>query len=668
MITQSSIQKVIQRADIVEIIGQFMKLKKRGINYIGNCPFHNEKTPSFNVSPNKGIFKCFGCGKGGDVVSFVEQYEKLSFTETIKWLANYYQIELEETAVSEDVKESLRIEESLRIINDYAANYFQQILKQDDEGQLIGLSYFKERGFTKETIDKFKLGYSLDRWDGFSNTAIKDGYDPALLQKAGLIKIKENGQFYDAYRGRVIFPIFSPVGKVLGFGARILKKNDKAPKYVNTPENELYVKNKVLYGLYQSRQSISQQNECLLVEGYTDVISLHQAGVTNVVASSGTSLTEGQLKLIRNLTRNLTIIYDGDAAGIKAALRGLDMALADRFNVKLVLLPDGEDPDSFVQRMGADRFNEFYETNKQDVIKFRLEIGLKDIGDDPIKKSQLVNEIAETISKINKIEDFALQEHYIRLASSMLKVEEDGLINLVNKYINDATKQAIRQAERKEQQQQAPPTSALGYEDLPPEFEEQLYMGVPEGLGMPTLEARQAIPQQLPISTHPLEWHMIRLLIEYGNEPFTESETVAQTILNTIDISLLQDPMCITLYDDMLNYFDQHGAMAPVSRYVNHQSNVVKSRIADILNDEHVPSVGWAEVVRIEVPFGKDVYVDDVNSLLMYFELKMVRKLLSDNLQMMQNEQDMEKMMRCMKVHQQLKLKEKELEQFVIIK
>lgn len=666
MITQASIQKVIQRADIVEIIGQFMKLKKRGINYIGNCPFHNEKTPSFNVSPNKGIFKCFGCGKGGDVVSFVEEYEKLSFTETVQWLANYYQIELEETAVSEEVKETQRIEESLRIINEYAANYFQNTLLNDNEGQLIGLSYFKERGFTDETISKFKLGYSLNQWEGFAGRAIKDGYHPDLLQKAGLIKKKDNGQYYDSYRGRVIFPIFSPVGKVLGFGARILKKNDKAPKYVNTPENELYVKNKVLYGLYQSRQSISQLNECLLVEGYTDVISLHQAGVTNVVASSGTSLTEGQLKLIRNLTRNLTIIYDGDAAGIKAALRGLDMALADRFNVKLVLLPDGEDPDSFVQRLGADRFKEFLEANKQDVIKFRLEIGLKDVGDDPIKKSQLVNEIAETISKINKIEDFALQEHYIRLASSMLKVEEDGLINLVNKYIHDANKQAIRQAERKEQNQHLPPSGAIGYEDLPPDFEEQMYLGVPTAIpngGMPSQQSKA-----LPVSTHPLEWHMIRLLIEYGNEPFSETETVAQTIFNTIDLSLLKDPTCIQLYEDMLHYFDQHQVMAPASRYVNHQSNEIKSKIADVLNDEHVPSNGWTDVVKIEVPFGKDVYIEDVNSLLMYFELKMVRKLISDNLAIMQHEKDMDKQMRCMKVHQQLKLKEKELELFVIIK
>lgn len=666
MITQASIQKVIQRSDIVEIISQFMKLKKRGINYIGNCPFHNEKTPSFNVSPNKGIFKCFGCGKGGDVVSFVEEYEKLSFTETVQWLANYYQIELEETAVSEEVRASQRVEESLRIINDYAANYFQHTLLNDNEGQLIGLSYFKERGFTPETISKFKLGYSLDQWEGFAGKAIKDGYDPNLLQKAGLIKIKENGQYYDSYRGRVIFPIFSPVGKVLGFGARILKKNDKAPKYVNTPENELYVKNKVLYGLYQSRQSISQLNECLLVEGYTDVISLHQAGVTNVVASSGTSLTEGQLKLIRNLTRNLTIIYDGDAAGIKAALRGLDMALADRFNVKLVLLPDGEDPDSFVQRLGAERFKEFLEANKQDVIKFRLEIGLKDVGDDPIKKSQLVNEIAETISKINKIEDFALQEHYIRLASSMLKVEEDGLINLVNKYIHDANKQAIRQAERKEQNQHLPPSGAIGYEDLPPDFEEQMYLGVPSAMPDGGIPSQQ--PKAVPITTHPLEWHMIRLLIEYGNEPFSETETVAQTIFNTIDLSLLKDPTCMQLYEDMLNYFDQHQAMAPASRYVNHQTNEIKSKIADVLNDEHVPSNGWTDVVKIEVPFGKDVYIEDVNSLLMYFELKMVRKLINDNLAIMQHEKDMDKQMRCMKVHQQLKLKEKELELFVIIK
>lgn len=653
MIAPHSIQSVIDRADIVEVIEQFIKLKKRGTNFIGNCPFHNEKTPSFNVNPAKGIFKCFGCGKAGDVVTFVEEYEKFSFYETIRWLAAFYNVELEETAPTEELKAAQKVEESLRIINDFAAQYFQDILHKDVDGKIIGGAYFKERGFTAATIEKFKLGFSLETWDAFSKIAQGAGFDANLLVKSGLVKQRENGQLYDAYRGRVIFPIFSAVGKIVGFGARILKKEEKAPKYVNSPENELYVKNKVLYGLFQSRQHIHKENECFLVEGYTDVISLHQAGVTNVVASSGTSLTDGQLKLIGNLTKNLTIIYDGDNAGIKAALRGLDMALAASFNVKLVLLPDGEDPDSYVQALGADRFKEYLAANKQDVIGFRLEIGLKEVGNDPIKKSQLVNELAETIAKINKVEDFALQEHYIKITAAKLQIEEEGLINLVNKYIRDANKQNIRQMER---QQDA--------ETQPVMVQEPAFAYDENGQIVP-IEPQQVVYQE---EHHRIEWYLMKILIEYGHKPVAQEGVVADVIFNTIDVSVLENEMVRQLFADTLQYFDTHKQMPPLSFFVNNSNPQVKLQMANILNDPYAPSSGWKEIVKIEVQFGDDLYEQDLNSVLLYFELKLVRKALLENLQMMQQEQDVEKIMRHMKVHQQLKLKEKELQRFVIIK
>jgi len=322
MISQNSIQEILGRIDIVDIVGGFVKLKKRGANYLGLCPFHNEKTPSFTVSPSKEIYKCFGCGRSGNSISFIMEHEKYSYVEALKWLANKYGIEIEESFTTDEQRQQVQSADSLFIINGFAQQFFSRQLWETEEGQDIGLSYLKERGFREDVIKKFQLGYSPEQRDAFTREAIAKQYNAELLLKTGLI-INRNDQFMDNYRGRVIFPIHNHSGKVLGFGARILKKNDKAPKYINTPENEIYVKSKILYGSYFARQSIDKADECLLVEGYTDVVSLHQAGIENVVASGGTSLTTDQLRLIKKYTNNLTIVYDGDAAGVKAALRGL---------------------------------------------------------------------------------------------------------------------------------------------------------------------------------------------------------------------------------------------------------------------------------------------------------------------------------------------------------
>src|SRR5882724_133619 len=393
MITQQSIQQILSRIDIIEIVGGFVKLKKRGVNYLGLCPFHNEKTPSFTVSPAKEIYKCFGCGRSGNAISFLMEHEKYSYVEALKWLANKYNVEIEETESSPELKLQQQAAESLHILNSFAQKYFTDKLFNSEEGQDIGLSYLKERGFREEIMLKFQLGYCTEAYDAFAKSALAAQYNLEYLQKSGLVVVRD-GRTIDNYRGRIIFPVHNQTGKVVGFGARIIKNNDRAPKYINTPENEIYVKSKILYGSYFARHAIDKHDECLLVEGYTDVISLHQAGVENVVASGGTSLTQDQLRLVKKYTNNLTIIYDGDAAGIKAAQRGLDMALEEGLNVQLVLIPDNDDPDSYVNKIGASAFRDFITANKKDFVLFQLEISLKDAGTDTNKKATVVNQIA----------------------------------------------------------------------------------------------------------------------------------------------------------------------------------------------------------------------------------------------------------------------------------
>src|SRR5687767_11650544 len=436
MITQNTIQQILSRIDIIDVIGGFVKLKKRGTNYLGLCPFHNERTPSFTVSQSKEIYKCFGCGKSGNTISFLMEHEKYSYVDSLKWLANRYGIEIEESFATDEQRQQMQVADSLYIINSFAQQFFTKTLFETEEGRDIGLSYLKERGFREDVIKKFQLGYNPEARDGFTKAAIAGQYNTELLVKTGLV-VNRNAQLMDNYRGRIIFPVHNHSGKVLGFGARVLKTNDRAPKYINTPENEIYVKSKILYGSYFARQAIDKADECLLVEGYTDVISLHQSGIENVVASGGTSLTTDQLRLIRKYTNNLTIIYDGDSAGVKAALRGLDMALEEGLNVRLVLIPDKEDPDSYVNKVGVTAFRDFIATYKKDFVLFQLEIALKDAANDSVKKADVVNRMAETIARINKAEDFTKQQDYIKQCSQILKIDESGLHALVNKFIRD---------------------------------------------------------------------------------------------------------------------------------------------------------------------------------------------------------------------------------------
>lgn len=431
MIDQITIERIQDTAQIVDVVSDFVTLRKRGVNYVGLCPFHDDRTPSFYVSPAKNICKCFACGEGGTPVHFVMKHEQLSYTEALKFLAKKYHIEVQEKELTNEEKEAQSARDSMFILNEYARDYFVKTLHEHPEGKAVGLSYFKERGFREDIIRKFQLGYSLEQRDAFSDEAQKAGYRRDLLLKTGLSTGGDEGRpLIDRFRGRVLFPVHTLSGKVVAFGGRILKKAENTGKYVNSPESEIYSKSKELYGIFFAKNAIVKQNKCFLVEGYTDVLSMHQAGIENVVASSGTALTYGQIRMIHRFSENITVLYDGDAAGIKAALRGIDLLLEDGMNVKVVLLPDGEDPDSFARKQNAEDFNAYIAAHEVDFIRFKTRLLLQEAGDDPIKRAGLISNIVESISVIpNAI----TRTVYIQDCSQVLDINERVLIGAINK-------------------------------------------------------------------------------------------------------------------------------------------------------------------------------------------------------------------------------------------
>lgn len=431
MIDQLTIQRIQDAAQIVEVVSDFVTLRKRGVNFVGLCPFHDDRTPSFYVSPAKNICKCFACGEGGTPVHFVMKHEQMSYPEALKFLARKYNIEVVEKELTNEERQAQDDRESMFILNEYARDYFVKTLLENPEGRAVGLSYFKERGFREDTIRKFQLGYGLDEWSAFSEEAQKNGYQREYLIKTGLSTGGEDGRpLTDRFRGRVMFPVHTISGKVVAFGGRILKKSDKLAKYVNSPESEVYSKSRELYGLFFAKGAIVKADKCFLVEGYTDVISMHQAGVENVVSSSGTALTHGQIRMIRRFSENITVLYDGDAAGIKAALRGIDLLLEQGMNVRVVLLPNGEDPDSFARKQNAEQFNRFIEENEQDFIRFKTELLLDEAGNDPIKRAGLITNIVESISLVP---DTIKRSVYIKDTAILFDTREEVIIEAVRK-------------------------------------------------------------------------------------------------------------------------------------------------------------------------------------------------------------------------------------------
>lgn len=638
MISELTIEQIKSRLDIVDVVGDFVKLKKRGTSYLGLCPFHNEKTPSFTVSPAKEIYKCFGCGKSGNAISFLMEHEKYSYAEALKWLAGRYNIEVEETEVSPATRALQQTADSLYIINNFAQHYFSDLLLQSEEGQDIGLSYLKERGFDVSVIEKFQIGYCSSQRDAFAKAALAAQYNAEYLQKTGLVVMRDE-QLVDNYRGRIIFPIHNQTGKIMGFGARIIGKNDRAPKYINTPENEIYIKSKILYGSYFARQAIDKADECLLVEGYTDVISLHQAGIENVVASGGTSLTPDQLRLIKKYTHNLTIIYDGDAAGVKAALRGLDLALEEGLEVKLVLLPDSEDPDSYVHKTGREAFRQFIADNKKDIVLFQLEVSLKDAGNDSGKKAAVVNRIAETISKLNKAEDFTKQQDYIRQCAGLLKIDEAGLNNLVNKHIrervlkqeNKMASEDIRSAAEHEV-----PEAAVGMED-----------------GIALLNKDELI-----------ERNMVRALIEFGGYVWDEKRKVADYIFDEFETNdlyeLIDDKQMLWLIETYRSWMKEGKEPTP-QLFLYHPDMQLSAIAVGLMDTRYELSLNWKDHYDGPLLTREDRYKEEVSSTLIYLKLRKIKRLIEENQRDLEHTKSPEEQLTLMQTHLHFKQLEKAL-------
>jgi DNA primase len=634
MITKASIEKIKDYARIEEVVGDFVRLKRAGSNLTGLCPFHNEKTSSFVVSPAKGLFKCFGCGKSGDSIGFVIEHEKLSYPEAIRYLGNRYNIELEEIELSEDKKQEQSLRESIFIALNFAANWFAQQLNENEEGKAIGYSYFKERGFLDETIQSWKLGYTPTGSNHFLEAALVAGYTHEVLKLAGLAGEKD-GKWYDFFRERVMFPIHNVSGKVAGFGGRIMNANSKVGKYINTPETEVYNKSKILFGLFQSKAQIRKLDVAYLVEGYTDVISLHQAGITNVVASSGTSLTVDQVKLIKRFTENVVIIYDGDSAGIKAALRGLDLVIEEGLNVKLVLLPDGDDPDSMIRKVGTAQMEKFIEENQKDFIFFKAEILMSEAKNDPIKKAGIIKDIVHSISLIPDQIKTAL---YIQECSRLMEIQEEVLIREFNKlrrtWVNNKTNEK----------------SSEGAELLP---ENTAILETPPTY---TSNPQKALDFQ--------ERDIIRILFLFGNKSLEDNLVVANFVLDEIGNTIFNNE----LYQKGIEYFklgiEKNTAIEKLMDFIQLDESDLKTLVIDLLTSPYEISNNWLAKYQIIVKDKELVFKQDVKSSVNRYLFTKVNEILNQVDKLIKDAQttnDMDKALKLLKKKRDFQVKRKEL-------
>lgn len=624
-LSQRTIEEVQNRVSIEEVVSDFVSLKKRGQNLIACCPFHDEKTPSFSVSPTKGIYKCFGCGKGGDAISFIMEIEGVAYPEAIRRLAQKYGIEIVEDGLADSEDLARQNErESLLIILNYAKEYFKKLLWEHEDGMTIGMTYFKERGFDHQTIKKFDLGFSIEKWDGFYQEALRNGYNPDIMEKAGLIIRKEN-KVYDRFRGRTIFPIHDVTGRVIAFGARTLK-HDQQPKYLNSPETEVYHKSKVLYGIHLAKQAIRQHDNCYLVEGYTDVISLHLAGVENVAASSGTSLTEDQIRLIGRYTKNITVLYDGDAAGIKASLRGIDMILEGGMNVKAVVFPDGEDPDSYSRKVGSAAFREYLTQNAVDFIVFKVNLFSKEAAGDPIKKAEVIREI---VGSIAKIPDPIQRTVYIGECSRILDINESVLISEQNKILIKNTRDR-----QKAQEEPAP--------ELPPvEVEKET-----------PLNARDIIALQ--------EKESVRLLINYGTNQLEEQYQLCHYLLDELQEVQFVSPD----YREIFEIFKEHLAQDRIidSDYLlKNGSEHIKKIVVDLISEKYEISENWENRFHIYVPTEQENLKSLAYTNVLRLKLRVIRKLIQENMSDLKQAETPENQDHYLMIHQELKKSEMEL-------
>ena len=587
MIDKQTVAKILDAAQIVDVVSDFVTLRKRGVNYIGLCPFHDEKTGSFTVSPAKGIFKCFGCGKGGGPVHFIMEHEQLDYPGALRYLAKKYHIEIVEKEMTPEEQQSQSDREAMFALNTWAQSYFTKQMNGTEEGRAVGLSYFRSRGFTDEIIEKFGLGYCLDKSDAMTLTALQSGYKADFIEKCGLGNRRDNGTWYDRFRGRVMFPVHTLSGKVVAFGGRVLKKDDKTAKYVNSPESEIYHKSNELYGIYFAKQSIVKYDRCFLVEGYTDVISMHQAGITNVVASSGTSLTPGQIRMIHRFTPNITMLYDGDAAGIKASIRGIDLLLEEGMNVKVVLLPDGEDPDSYAQSNNASDFIDFIDRNQVDFIRFKIQLLLDEIGNDPIKRAGLIQDVVHSVSLIP---DTIVRSVYAKECAKLLEIDEKVVLAEIQKILRaKKEKELIRKTNGES-------ASALtNYEVTPKHETTPAYRQEPAMRDV--VQNGMVVPM---VTLDKEELNVLYYVVRYGEEVLFEVEegvyqTVAQFVITSLsDLeeegqSIFRNPLHQKMLDESRS-FDAQNSVNSSRYFTNHIDPQISAIAADLMTDKYVLS------------------------------------------------------------------------------
>lgn len=613
MIDRETVDRIFAAANIVDVVSDFVTLKKRGTNYMACCPFHNEKTPSFVVSPAKGLFKCFGCGKGGNAVTFVMEHENMTYPEALKYVAKKYGIEVQERELSPEEEHRNDDRESMMVVSSYAAEYFAKTLHETPEGQNIGIAYFRERGFSDATMLKFGLGYCPAGGDIFTRQALKEGYKEEFLIGTGLTIKREDGSYYDRFSTRVIFPIHSISGRVIAFGGRTMRTDKKVAKYLNSPESEIYHKSDVLYGIYQAKRAITQQDCCILVEGYTDVISMHQSGVENVVASSGTSLTEGQIRLISRFTKNVTVIYDGDSAGIKASLRGIDMILREGLNVRTVLLPDGDDPDSFARKHNATELQDFLLTHEEDFISFKTHLLLAEAQGDPLKKAALISDIVQSISVIpNEI----TRSVYIHECAKQMEIDEEVLVREVTlKRVERSAGSEVKEFVRR---QHILHGNATTNQNLGTSYPKQVIAGS---------------------SAEELERELIKYLIKYGEQSFEYREgkeevqlNVAEVIISDLDRNgiQLENPAYRTLYEEYRALWET-GAPIDIHHFINHPDPTVATATVDLLtsDDNYTASKLWQKH-DISVESEQDRLPVAVPRVVILYKSKVIEKIIAE--------------------------------------
>jgi DNA primase len=660
MIDQSTIDRIMDAARIEEVVGEFVTLRKRGVNYTGLCPFHDDKTPSFSVSPTRGICKCFSCGKGGNVVHFIMEHEQLSYYDALKWLAKKYHIEVVEKELSAEEQQARNERESLFILNEFARDYYVRTLHEHLEGKSLGLGYFRERGFREDIVRKFQLGFSLDQRDAFTREALAKGYQKEYLLKTGLSLANDRGELHDRYRARVMFPVHTLSGKIVAFGGRILKKDEKTAKYVNSPESEIYHKSNELYGIYFAKQAIAKQDKCFLVEGYTDVISMHQAGIENVVASSGTALTHGQIRAIHRFTKNVTVLYDGDAAGIKASLKGINLLLEEGLNIKVLLLPDGEDPDSFSRKNSASDFIRYLHEHETDFIRFKTDILLKDAGEDPIRQAALIQDLIESISLIG---DDITRSVYVKECSRQLDFDEQLLLQSVHKK-RYTLLQRDRQKQQSSRNDTVPPDASTYTQPAPPEFDlplpdaSQLPPVAPDILQALTSEKKDTPPVSNPIER--FERNILKQLIRHGDLILCQDEgpdgklrdvSVTEYIAFNLEADHIRfhNPTYQRMLEEALSEYRKPG-YKPERHFLQHRDATISLLAADLLSEPYELSKYHSRFQHIEKDTDKlDEIVPRVLEDLKFALVHEETRVLEEALKVAQNEGNEEEIYRLSK-------------------